>query len=305
MGLLILLLGACQSRRAEPVRIDFERAMARLPVATPLPQPAYVSTSFHAPATTAYLTDIEPPTTPDMLNRRREQAQTALREQREAVRQRLLQIRMERLPDLEQRWRAELWAEYDMDAIRAEWHAEWREAFERHGRQRFALLAEMALLSPDSERFKALQKQLDELDARWQQQDESLRAQLQARLQRVEQEIEVRLRARRREFIRQVEQEVEQLMHQQPDLSTLYLPLPEKHDAPPQQLTLPATSVSIKSIDVHGKAEQHRQRLRRQTERILRQMAEEWAQLKGYRLSNSPRARDATDEFIRYLEGRR
>lgn len=257
------------------------------------------------PATTAHLSPIEPPTTSDTLSRRREQAQAALHEQREAVRERLLQTRLESLNELEQRWRAELQAEYDLNAIRAEWQTEWRDAFEKHGRQRFSLLAAMALLAPDSEPFKSLQQQLNELDARWQQEDQALRMQLEARLQRVEQEIEVRLRARRREFIRQVEQEVDQLMRQQPDLSALYLPPPESRKSPAQQRTIHATSISIKSIDLRQKAEQHEQRLRRQTEHILRQIAREWAQLNHYRLSDSPRARDATDEFIHYLEGRR
>ncbi|GBC93635.1 hypothetical protein HRbin15_02136 [bacterium HR15] len=285
------------------MRIDFEQVLARLPTISVTP-PASASTTLHTPPVRAHLAPIETPSTPDTLNRRREQAQTAIREQREAVRERLLQIRMETLPALEQRWCAELQAEYDLDAIRAEWQAEWRDAFEKHGRQRFTLLAEQAQLPPNSERFKALQQQLNELDARWQQQDRELHAQLQARLQRVEQEIEVRLQSRRREFIHQVEQEVDQLMRQQPDLK-LYLPPHETHQAPAHQRTLPAMNVSIQSIDLRPNIQQHEHYMREQTKHILRQVAREWAALKHYRLSDSPRARDATDEFLRYLEGRR
>ncbi|MCS7066636.1 MAG: hypothetical protein NZL85_10260 [Fimbriimonadales bacterium] len=303
--MLLLLLGACQSRRVEPVRLDFGRVQASLPVARLSPPAVAVPPPLHASATAALLPEVEFPATPDTLSRRREQVQVALREQREAVRERLQQVRMETLPDLERRWRAELQAEHDPNAVRDAWQTEWHDAFEKHGRQRFPLLAEMALLAPDSERYKALQKQLNELDARWQEQDKALRTQLQERLQRVEQEIEIRLRARRREFIRQVEQEVDQLMRQQPDLSALYLPPPEQREAPPAQLVIPAMNISLESIDLRQKAEQHAQRLHKQTERLLRYLAEEWAQLKGYRLSDSPRARDATDEFLRYLEGRR
>ncbi|MEN3001439.1 MAG: hypothetical protein ABDI19_06310 [Armatimonadota bacterium] len=299
------MLGACQSRRVEPVRIDFERVAAHLPAATLGRLPAPPSTSLQAPPVATHLPAIEPPTPPDTLSQRRQQAQAAIHEQREAVRERLLQTRLDLLPALEQRWRAELQAEYDLDAIRAAWQTEWRDAFEEYGRQRFPLLAQMALLAPDSERYKALQKQLNELDARWQQQEQDLQAQLEAQLKRAEQEIEVRLQARRRAFLRQVEQEVDELMRQQPDLSALYLPPPEPRNAPPAQLTIPAMSSSIKSISLSQKVKQREQHLRKHTERLLRQLAQEWAQLRGYQLSDSPRARDATDEFIRYLEGRR
>ena len=299
------MLGACQSRRVELVRIDFGRVLARLPSVSLAPLPAPAPATAHAPAAATHLPPVETPAVPDTLSRRREQAHAALQEQREAVRERLLQTRLEPLPDLEQRWRAELQAEYDLNAICTAWQAEWRDAFEKHGRQRFALQAEMTSLPPDSERYRVLQQQLNELDARWQQQDRALRTQLDARLQRVKQEIEVRLRARRREFVRQVEQEVDQLMRQQPDLSSLYLPPPETRRSPVQKLNLPPASASIESIDFRLKLQQQEQYLRTQTERILRQMAREWAQLKRYRLSDSPRVRDATDEFIRYLEGRR
>ncbi len=303
--MLILLLGACQSRRAVLVRVDFERVIATLPAVSLALPSAFAPTSFDAPSITAHLPAVQTPALLDTLNRRRERARLAIHEQREAVRERLLQARLEPLPELEQRWRAELQAEYDLDAIRTEWQTEWRNAFEKHGRQRFSLLAEMAMLPPDSERFKQLQKQLNELDAHWQKQEEELRAQLATRLQRVEQEIEVRLRARQREFTRQVEQEVDQQMRQQPNLSELYLPPPEQQTIPAQRLAVSGMSILTESIDLRPKAEQHEQRMRDQTERILRQLAREWAQLKGYRLSDSPRARDATDEFIRYLEGRR
>lgn len=279
--------------------IDFGRVMARLPTLTfpaaPSPTPPALS---RAPAAAAYLPSIAAPATPDTLYRRREQARTAIQKQQDAVRERLLQMRLEPLPALEPRWRAELQAEYDLSALRTEWSAQWREAFEQHGRQRFTLLAEMARLSPDSERFQSLQQQLSELDARWQQQEQALHAQLEARLQRVEQEIEVRLRARRRDFIRQVEQEVDQLMRQLPDLSARYLPTQQSRRAPAEKMAIPALSLKLQSIDLSPKAEHRRQLIRQQTERILRQIAQEWAQLRGYRLSDSPRARDATDEFL-------
>jgi hypothetical protein len=218
------------------------------------------------------------------------------------VRERLLQTRLDPLPALEKRWRAELQAEYDLNAIREQWQSEWREAFEQHGKERFALLAKLAQRPPDSEQYKTLQRQLNELDERWRAREQALRAELEARLQRVEQEIEVRLRARRREFVRQAEQEVDQLMRQQPDLRALYLPSPEPHRSPTQKVAIPALNASTGSIDFHQKAIQSQQRLREQTKRILRQMAQEWARLNGYQLSDSPRARDATDEFIGYLE---
>jgi hypothetical protein len=289
----------------EPVHIDFERVMARLPALTAAVPSTFTPITSQAPAATVSLPPIAPPTTPDTLNQRREQARTAIQKQREAVRERLLQVRLEPLPTLEQRWHAELQAEYNPDAIRTDWRAQWREAFEQHGRQRFTLLAEMARLSPDSERFQSLQRQLSELDARWQHQDQALRAQLEAQLRRVEQEIEVRLRARRRDFIRQVEQEVDELMRQQPDLSALYLPAQQQPGAPAKKMAFPPVPVKLQSIDLSQKAEHHRQSMHQQTERILRQIANEWAQKRGYRLSDSPAARDATDEFLRYLASRR
>ncbi len=300
-----LLLGACQSRRVESVSIDFERVMARLPALTSTVPPTFTPVTSQAPAATVSLPPIAPPTTPGTLNQRREQARVAIQKQRDAVRERLLQVRLEPLPALEQRGRAELQAEYNLSAIRTDWNNQWRKAFEQHGRQRFTLLAEMARLSPDSERFQSLQQQLSELDTRWQQQEQTLRAQLEARLQRVEQEIEVRLRARRREFIRQVEQEVDQLMRQQPDLSALYLPAQLQPSAPAEKMAIPAIPVKLRSIDLSQKAEHHQQSIRQQTEQILRQIASEWAQQRGYRLADSPAARDATDEFLRYLESRR
>jgi CHASE3 domain sensor protein len=289
----------------EPVQIDFGRVMARLPALSLAAPSKFAPVTSHAPAATVSLPPIAPPTTPNTLNQRREQAHNAIQKQRDAVRERLLQVRLEPLPALEQRWYAELQAEYNLSAIRTDWAAQWREAFEQHGGQRFTLLAEMARLSPDSERFQSLQQQLSELDARWQGQEQALRAQLEARLQRVEQEIEVRLRARRRDFIRQVEQEVDQLMRQQPDLGALYLPAHRQPSAPTKKTALPTLPVKLQSIDLSQKVEHHRQSIRKQTERILHQMANEWAQQRGYRLSGSPAARDATDEFLRYLVSRR
>ncbi len=301
---LALLLGACQSRRTELVRIDFERVMARLPqpVSAPAPKLPVVQ---DAPAARAGLPPVEAPATPDTLSRRREQAHDAIHQQREAVRERLLQIRLEPLEKLERQWRAELQAEYDLDSIRAEWLAEWRAAFEKHGRTRLPLLTEMAQLSPDSERYRQLQQQLTALDDRWRQQDQALRQQLQARLQRVEQEIEVRLRARRREFIRQVEQEVDQLMRQQPNLIERYMPPAESSQAPAKHLQVPALSVVSPGDTFGEKVLQSQRAANRLTQRILREMAREWARMRGYRLSDSPTARDATDEFIDYLELRR
>ncbi len=300
----MLLLSACSARRAELVRIDFERVIARLPqpVSAPAPKP---SVAQGALAAHAELPAVEAPATPDTLNRRREQARDAIREQREAVRERLLQIRLEPLEKLEQQWRAELQAEYDPDSIRAQWLTEWRAAFEKHGRRRLPLLTEMAQLSPNSERYRQLQQQLNALDDRWRQQDQALRQQLQARLQRVEQEIEARLRARRREFIRQVEQEVDQLMRQQPDLIERYMPPAESRQAPAKRLQVPALSVGLPGDTFGEKVQQSQRAVNRLTQRILREMAREWARMRGYRLSDSPSARDATDEFIDYLEFRR
>ncbi len=272
--------------------------MARLPALTPAKPSTFTSPTLQVPTATAYLPPIAVPAIPDTLHQRREQARTAIQKQRDAVRERLLQMRLEPLLALEQRWRAELQAEYDINAIHTDWSAQWREAFEQHGRQRFTLLADMARLSPEAERFQLLQQQLSDLDARWQQQEQTLHTQLETRLQRVEQEIEVRLRARRRDFILQVEQEVNQLMRQQPDLSALYLPAQQQPSAPAEKRAIPAVSIRLQSIDLSQKAEHYRHSMRQQTERILRQIAKEWAQQRGYRLSDSPRARDATDEFL-------
>lgn len=272
--------------------------MALLPALTPAKPSTFTSPTLQVPTATVYLPPIAVPVPPDTLHQRREQAGTAIQKQRDAVRERLLQMRLEPLLALEQRWRAELQAEYNLSAIHADWSEQWREAFEQHGRQRFTLLADMARLSPESERFQLLQQQLSDLDARWQQQEQTLRTQLETRLQRVEQEIEVRLRARRRDFIRQMEQEVDQLMRQQPDLSALYLPAQQQPSAPAEKMAIPAVSIRLQSIDLSQKAEHHRQLIRQQTERILRQIANEWAQRRGYRLSDSPRARNATDEFL-------
>jgi hypothetical protein len=85
------------------------------------------------------------PRLPNRSASRRALALASIAQQRAAVRERLLQARLQGLPELEARWAAELRAEYDLDAIRAEYDAAWREAFQQHGQARFPLLVALIL----------------------------------------------------------------------------------------------------------------------------------------------------------------
>jgi len=253
----------------------------------------------------ATLPRLESPAPAESLRQRRALALESIAQQRAAVRERLLQARLQGLPELEARWAAELRAEYDLDAIRAEYDAAWREAFQQHGQARFPLLVALIFTAPDSDARREAQARLDQHDRAWQQREQAIEAAYQARLRRIEQEIAVRVNARRREFVRNAEQEIQAQLAAQPDPAELYLPPPQTPPpAPARKASTPPLRIDMPARDLHdaprarfADAEQTRQTM-------LRQLAEEWAQTSGYTLTDDPRAPDYTDAFIRYLLAR-
>jgi hypothetical protein len=303
---LVLMLPACQGRQSPRVRVDWGRvaqAVARAPVPPPTAQlPAQASVAAPESAT---LPRLESPAPAESLRQRRALALASIEEQRAAVRERLLQARLQGLPELEARWAAELRAEYDTDAIRAEYDAAWHEAFQQHGQARFPLLVALIFTAPDSDARREAQARLDQHDRAWQQREQAIEAAYQARLQRIEQEIAVRVNARKREFVRNAEQEIQAQLAAQPDPAELYLPPPQtpppvparKASTPPLRIDMPARDLHDAPRARLADAEQTRQA-------ILRQLAEEWAQTSGYTLTDDPHAPDHTDAFIRYLLAR-
>lgn len=303
---LVLLLPACQSRREVRVRVDVARA-ARTFALTSEPSldgslPAYTRV---VAAETGTLPSVEPPAPTETLRRRRELALLSIAQQRVAVRQQLLQRRLHNLPELEARWRAELRAEYDMNALRAERDAAWQAAFQEHGRARFPLLVARIFAAPESDAHRQIQAQLEQHDRAWQQREQAIESAYQARLARIEQEIAVRVNARRREFIRDAETEIQEQLAAQPDPAELYLPPPQtpppastrKASLPPLQINLPALALDDPLRNRTAETEHLRRKL-------VQQVAQEWAQIHGYTLTNDPNAPDRTDEFIRYLLAR-
>jgi hypothetical protein len=174
----------------------------------------------------------------------------SIEQQRAAVRERLLQARLQGLPELEARWAAELRAEYDTDAIRAERDAAWHEAFQQHGQARFPLLVALILAAPDSDARREAQARLDQHDRAWQQREQAIEAAYQARLRRIEQEIAVRVNARRREFVRNAEQEIQAQLAAQPDPADLYLPPPQTPSpAPARKASFPPCASAMPARD--------------------------------------------------------
>lgn len=287
-----------------PVRVEVERAMQALSLPdTPAPLDQRLPAMSVAQSPDAMtLESVEPPPPAEAVSRRRQASLRSIEQQRDAVRQRLLNARLQDLPELEQRWRAELYAQYDIAALQAERDTEWQEAFQQYGRQRFPLLVALVVAAPDSEARRQAQARLEQLDRAWQAQQQAIDAAYQARRERIEQEIAVRVNARRREFIRNAELETLRQMEQQPDPAELYLPQPQplppaparKQPVPALTLRLPERALSAPYSARRAQSES----LRRQ---ILTQLAEEWAAIHNYRLTRDPRAPDKTDEFIRYL----
>jgi hypothetical protein len=221
------------------------------------------------------------------------------------VRERLLQARLQGLPELEARWAAELRAEYDLDAIRAERDAAWHEAFQQHGQARFPLLVALIFTAPDSDARREAQARLDQHDRAWQQREQAIEAAYQARLRRIEQEVAVRVNARRREFVRNAEQEIQAQLAAQPDPAELYLPPPQTPPpAPARKASFPPVRVRQPARDLHDAPRARLTAAERTRQAILRQLAEEWAQSNGYTLTDDPRAPDYTDAFVRDLLAR-
>ena len=113
------------------------------------------------------------------------------------------------------------------------------------------------------------------------------------------------MRARRREFTQQAEAEVESLLATQPDWQSLYLPTP----LPPPPLPsitapLPPHKVEINRQNLHTEHEDRFRQTERTRQEFLRQLAQEWAQSEGYRLTEDPNAPDRTDAFLVYLHTR-
>jgi hypothetical protein len=229
------------------VRVDVARAVQAVALA---PAPALdgqlPTQSLVVPPEVAALPSIEPPPPTETLRRRRALALFSIEQQRVAVRQQLLQRRLQNLPELEARWRAELRAEYDTDALRAERDAAWQAAFQEYGRARFPLLVALIFAAPESDTHRQIQAQLEQHDRAWQQREQAIESEYQARLARIEQEITVRVNARRREFIRNAESETQEQLAAQPDPAELYLPPPQTlPPAPTRKASLPSLRFNL------------------------------------------------------------
>ncbi|MCX7993486.1 MAG: hypothetical protein N2651_07425 [Fimbriimonadales bacterium] len=301
------LLWGCQSRPQLRVRVDVERAAQSiaLPTGTSASLSNLPAQQLASPPDSAQLEQLESPPPAETLKGRRELALKSIEQQREAVRERLLQVRLQSLPELEQRWHAELRAQYDFDALRDERDAQWQEAFQQYGRQRFPLLVALIFTVPDSEARRQTQTQLEAIDRAWQTQQESIEMQYQARQQRIEQEITVRVNARKRAFIREAEAEVLAQLTQQPDATELYLPQPRSlPPAPPRKETLYPASATLPARELNAPLRERREQTERLRRRILEQLAQEWAQVQGYQLTDDPHAPDKTEAFVRYLLAR-
>jgi len=302
-----LFLTACQSRSAPSVRVDIERAAQSLALQPPsqVNIPALPAQSAATPLDSARLEPLESPALAETVRARRALALVSIEQQRDAVRERLLQARLQNLPELERRWEAEFRAGYDLDALRTEYEALWQEAFQQYGRRRFPLLVALIFTSPDSDARRQTQAQLDALDRAFAAQEQDLQAQYQARLERIDQEVRVRVNARRREFIRNAEAEVREQLTQQPDAAELYLPQPQAlPPAPARKETIPPASVNITGRDPNAPLAARRAETEALRRQILQQLAQEWAQTRGYQLTNDPRAPDKTQEFVNYLLAR-
>lgn len=301
-----VLLSACQSRTESRVRIDFSRAAQMLALApVPVSSIQLPAQSAVAAPDAAVLPSLEPPAPTEALRRRRALALESIEQQRAAVREQLLQARLQGLPELEARWAAELRAEYDLDALRVEHDAAWREAFQDYGRARFPLLVALLFTAPDSDARRNAQAQLDQHDRAWQQRERALEAAYQAQLQRIEQEIDVRVNARRREYVRNAEQEVQAQLANQPNPAELYLPPPQTPpSAPTRKVSTPPLRVSLPAQPLHDAPRARLAANERIRQQILRQLAQEWADTRGYTLTDDPNAPDHTDAFVRYLLAR-
>jgi len=306
LGCLVLLLSACQGRQSLRVRVDLARAAQAVALAPALPPSASLPAQAVAvPPDGATLQGLEAPAPAESLRQRRALALASIEQQRAAVRERLLQARLQGLPELDARWAAELRAEYDLDAIRAERDAAWHEAFQQHGQARFPLLVALIFTAPDSDARREAQARLDQHDRAWQQREQAIEAAYQARLRRIEQEIAVRVNARRREFVRNAEQEIQAQLAAQPDPADLYLPPPQTPSpAPARKASIPLVRVSMPARDLYDAPRARFADAEQMRQAILRQLAEEWAQTSGYTLTDDPRAPDYTDAFIRYLLAR-
>jgi len=303
---LALMLPACQGRQSPRVRVDLARVaqafalLPALPPSAPLPAQAVA-----VPPDGATLQGLEPPAPAESQRQRRALALASIAQQRAAVRERLLQARLQGLPELEARWAAELRAEYDLDAIRAERDAAWHEAFQQHGQARFPILVALMFTAPDSDARREAQARLDQHDRAWQQREQAIEAAYQARLRRIEQEVAVRVNARRREFVRNAEQEIQAQLAAQPDPADLYLPPPQTPSpAPPRKASFPTVRVRQPARDLYDAPRARLADAERTRQAMLRQLAEEWAQSNGYTLTDDPHAPDHTDAFIRYLLAR-
>jgi len=288
------------------VRVDLSRAAQVLALApAPSLDGQLPAQSVAAAPESGVLPSVEPPAPAETLRRRRALALFSIEQQRVAVRQQLLQRRLQNLPELEARWRAELRAEYDTDALRAERDAAWQAAFQEYGRTRFPLLVALIFAAPESDASRQIRAQLEQHDRAWQQREQAIESAYQARLARIEQEITVRVNARRREFIRNAESETQEQLAAQPDPAELYLPPPQTlPPAPTRKASLPSLRINLPARALDNALRARTAETERLRRKLLQQLAQEWAQVHGYTLTDDPSAPDRTDEFIRYLLAR-
>ncbi|MGQ9902148.1 MAG: hypothetical protein ACUVR1_08060 [Fimbriimonadales bacterium] len=300
---LVLVLSACQRQESPRVRVDFARAAQAVGMApAPTLSAQLPAQGGIAAPDAAFLPRLEAPAPTEAIRRRRTLALESIEQQRAAVRDRLLQARLQGLSELEARWAAELRAEYAFDALRAARDATWREAFEAYGRARFPLLVALIFTAPESDARREAQARLDAHDRAWHAREQAIERDYQAQLQRIEQEIAVRVNARRRAFVRTAEQEIQAQIAAQPDPATLYLLPPQTPPpAPARKETIPPLRVNMPARDLHKAPRAQLAAAKSLRQVILRQLANEWAQANGYTLTDDPHAPDRTDAFVRYL----
>lgn len=298
-----LLLTGCQNRSTLQVRVDLTRAAQAVARAPQPPVPEALPAQVVAVAPSAgVLFRVEPPAPTDALRNRRALALSRVEQQRTAVRQQLLQRRLQSLPELEARWYAELRAEYDTDRLRAERDAALYEAFQEYGRLRFPLLVALLVLEPGSDAHLQAQTQLEQHKYAWQQRERAIESAYQAALRRIDQEIVVRVSARRREFIRNAETEIQELLAMRPDPAEVYFPRPQTLlPVPTRKVSFPPLSITIPERTLSNAPHTANRRLR---QAIIHQLAQEWAYLHNYTLTDDPRAPDYTEAFLRYLFAR-
>lgn len=249
-------------------------------------------------AESARLPHVTAPPVSNLIKQRRAEAEKAVQQQRQTALESLIQAGAAQMQAQIALWRQELLQAVDYSQFEDEWYRLWREAFIRSANRRYTLLFEQSRYRPTAPEFARWQSELDKENQLWLKEQSDLLKALERQRKRAMEEVDVLLNQRKQAFMEQATRDANNWLSQQPKLTRLI----EEDNFPARELKPLSMQFQPpkvpKSISFQHEIEPIQSAWKKASRAQMKQMAEEWAAKKGYKLTQDPRASDKTEEFL-------